>query len=589
MSDNQEYLNNVRHSCAHLLAKAVKDLWPGTHNAIGPSIENGFYQDFDFGDIKISEADLPMIEKRMHELLPQWKEFVFNEVTPEKARELFKDNPYKLELLEEFAQDGKKLLTNNPGDFLDLCKMGHVEKPSQELQNFKLLSVAGAYWRGDEKNKMLTRIYGTAFPTAEELEKHLHTLEEARKRDHKILGRQLGLFTFSDLVGAGLPLWTPKGTLIRTLLDDYIWSLRKEKGYQKVAIPHITKKDLYEKSGHWEKFSDELFKIQTREGHLFAMKPMNCPHHTQIYAAEMRSYRDLPQRYAETTMVYRDEQTGELSGLSRVRCITQDDAHVFCRVSQIEDEALAIWDIVNHFYEALNFPLKIRLSLHDPVGMDAYLGSEDQWQTAEEKLRTLLKKNGADFYEGIGEAAFYGPKIDFISHDSLGREWQVATMQLDINMPERFNLFCINESGEEERIVMIHAAIMGSIERFMSVLIEHYAGAFPTWLSPVQVAVIPISEKHADLAEKVHSQLQEAGIRADLDSDNKTVSAKIRHHTLQKIPYMCIIGDTEAQKSASDGAQLYVSVRTREGVDQGLMSLSAFKDNILYEISNKKA
>jgi len=588
MNNNQEYLDNLRHSAAHLLAKAVKDLWPGTHNAIGPSIENGFYQDFDFGNVKISEEDLPKIEARMRELLPSWQRFEFNEVSPDEAREQFKDNPYKLELIEEFAQEGQKLTTNNPGDFLDLCKMGHVDNPSEELKNFKLLSVAGAYWRGDEKNKMLTRIYGTAFPSAEELEKHLTMLEEAKKRDHKILGKQLGLFTFSDLVGAGLPLWTPKGTLVRNLLDDFVWSLRKPKGYQKVSIPHITKKDLYEKSGHWEKFSDELFKIQTREGHVFVMKPMNCPHHTQIYASEMRSYRDLPQRYCESTMVYRDEQSGELSGLSRVRSITQDDAHVFCRLSQVEAEAMAVWDIIKEFYGALGFPLKIRLSLHDPQRMDAYLGSEEKWAESEDALRQLLQKNNAEFYEALGEAAFYGPKIDFMSHDSLGREWQVATIQLDFNMPERFDLYCTNEAGEEERIVMIHAAIMGSIERFTSVLIEHFAGAFPTWLAPVQVAVIPISEKHHELGSKVHAQLLAAGIRSELDSDNKTVGAKIRHHTLQKVPYMCIIGDTEAQKSASSGEELYVSVRTREGADQGMLALNAFTDQTLYEISNKK-
>jgi threonyl-tRNA synthetase len=581
-AQNSEYLDNLRHTGAHLLAAAVKQLWPGTHNAIGPSIENGFYQDFDFGEVKISEADFPKIEKRMRKILQSWKQFSFDEVTLEQAQEMFADNPYKLELAAEFAEGGQKLTVNDPGNFLDLCKMGHVEDPSQELKNFKLLSVAGAYWRGDEKNKMLTRIYGTAFPTTEALQKHLEMLEEAKKRDHKILGKQLGLFTFSELVGSGLPLWTPKGTLIRTQLEDFVWKLRQEKGYQKVVIPHITKKDLYEKSGHWEKFGSELFTISTREGHVFAMKPMNCPHHTQIFASEQRSHRDLPQRYCETTMVYRDEQTGELSGLSRVRSITQDDAHVFCRYSQIQQEVLAVWDIVNTFYKAFGFELKIRLSLHDATNMGAYLGTEEEWLKNEEVLRSALRDNHADFYESAGEAAFYGPKIDFMSYDALGREWQVATIQLDTNMPERFNLYCTNEQGEHERIVMIHAAIMGSIERFTSVLIEHYAGNFPLWLAPVQVAVLPVSEKHNDYAAKVTEAMRDAGIRTELDDNNKTLPSKIRSWTLQKVPFMCIIGDKEAQT-----ADLSVSIRTRDGEDKGLHDLSTLIDQLHNDIDKK--
>lgn len=592
-AQNIEHLDNLRHSAAHLLAAAILELYPDTKLTLGPPIQDGFYYDFDFVE-PISENDFPKIEKVMKKLVSSWGSFESRIVSADEARELYKNNEYKLEMINGIAEQGDDISLFTAGNFTDLCRGGHVDKPKEELRHFKLLSVAGAYWRGDEKNKMLTRIYGTAFFSEEDLNNHLKMLEEAKKRDHKVLGKQLGLFTFSDLVGSGLPLWTPKGTLIRNLLEDFVWELRKEKGYQKVSIPHITKKDLYEKSGHWEKFSDELFKITTREGHVFAMKPMNCPHHTQIFSSEQRSYKDLPQRYSETTMVYRDEQSGELSGLSRVRSITQDDAHVFCRISQLEDEIKAVWKIIQTFYPALGFKLKIRLSLHDSNKMEAYLGTEEEWLRVEDMLRNVLQKNDAEFYEATGEAAFYGPKIDFMSYDSLGREWQVATIQLDSNMPERFNLYCINEQGEQERIVMIHAAIMGSIERFTSVLIEHYAGAFPTWLSPLQVAIVPVSEKHDALALAVEQALKEEGIRVIYDSDSKTLGAKIRHWTLQKVPYMCIIGDTEAQKSQlHEGNQaspdeLYVSYRTREGKDYGMTDVSAFVKDLLYEIRSKK-
>ena len=433
---------------------------------------------------------------------------------------------------------------------------------------------------------MLSRIYGTCFPTKEELERYLTRIEEAKKRDHKKLGKELDLFVFSDLVGSGLPLWTPKGTILRTLLDEYVWSLRQAKGYQKVTIPHITKKDLYETSGHWSKFANELFNITTREGHHFAMKPMNCPHHTQIFARSPRSYREMPQRYCETTMCYRDEQSGELSGLSRVRAFTQDDAHVFCRKSQIKEEFLNIWDIVNTFYSSFKFDLQVRLSLHDPNNMKAYLGTPQMWDMAEHALREFIIERKAEAFEAVGEAAFYGPKIDFMAHDSLGREWQVATIQLDINMPERFNLFCINEEGREERIVMIHAAIMGSIERFLSILIEHFAGAFPLWLAPVQVAVVPVSNKFDDLAKDVHTATIAQGLRSQLDTSNKTLSAKIRDWTLQKVPYVCIIGGKEQEKQQKDGKH-YISIRTREGKDLGMQELVSFMNKLRIDIEKK--
>ncbi len=577
-----EKLKKLRHSAAHLLAAAVLDLYPGTKTTIGPATDQGFYYDFDFGQVKISEKDLLKIEKKMKQIAPTWNDFKGREVSPAEAKEHFKNNPYKLELIDEIEAAGQPVTFYQSGEFVDLCRGGHIDAPSKNLQHFKLLKVAGAYWRGDETKPMLTRIYGTAFFDKSSLDAYLTQREEAKKRDHRKLGRELDLFTFSDLVGAGLPLWTPKGTLLRNLLDDYVWQLRREKGYQKVTIPHITKKDLYETSGHWSKFKDDLFKITTREGHQFAMKPMNCPHHTQIYAHKQRSYRELPQRYAETTMVYRDEQTGELNGLSRVRSITQDDAHVFCREGQLEKEMLAIWDIIEKFYHACGFPkLKIRLSLHDPKHFDQYLGTKEQWLKAEEQLRQMIRQRvGDDFIEAQGEAAFYGPKIDFMAYDSLGREWQVATIQADRSMPESFDLSCINEAGTKERIVMIHAAIMGSIERFIAILIEHHAGKFPLWLAPVQVKVLPVSEKQLEYAHEVAAQLQKAQIRVEIDDRAERLSAKIRDAQLEKVPYMVIVGAQEVSAHK-------LAVRHRDKGDLGVSSLDALIKSDRWQVESR--
>ena len=367
-----------------------------------------------------------------------------------------------------------------------------------------------------------------------------------KERDHKKLGKELDLFTFSELVGSGLPLWTPRGTILRNLLDDFVWGLRSKHGYEKVEIPHITKRELYEKSGHWDKFKEDLFRITTREGDEFALKPMNCPHHTQIYARKPWSYRELPQRYANTTMCYRDEQSGELNGLSRVRAFTQDDAHCFCRESQVKEEFMKIWDIVDEFYSTFGFkPKKIRLSFHDPKHPDKYLGDKNRWKVAEDILTDIAKEKDVETIDGAGEAAFYGPKLDFMAEDAYDRLWQVATIQLDMNMPERFDLTCINEKGEKERIVMIHAAIMGSIERFLSVLIEHLQGAFPLWLSPVQARVLSVSEKHTVYAREVENALKAAGIRADSDDANESLGKKIRNAKTEKIPYLLVVGDAE--------------------------------------------
>ena len=478
----------------------------------------------------------------------KWSGFEQQVVSANQAREQFAGNPYKLELVNEIEAKGEDITLYTSGDFTDLCRGGHVEDfKGIAMDAWKLDRVAGAYWRGDENNTMLTRIYGLAFDTKEELDEYLKQREEAKKRDHRKIGKELDLFTFSELVGPGLPLWTPKGTLIRGLLDDFVWELRKERGYQKVEIPHITKKDLFEKSGHWEKFSDELFKINTREGHEFAMKPMNCPFHTQIFARKQHSYREMPQRFANTTMVYRDEQTGELHGLSRVRSITQDDAHVFCRESQFADEAIKIWDIIEAFYKKTGFgELSVRLSLRDPAKPENYKGSDEDWERSESKLREIIEQKGVEYSEAIGEAAFYGPKIDFITQDSLGRKWQVATIQADRSMPESFDLYCINEQGERERIIMIHATIMGSLERFMSTLLEHHAGHLPLWLSPVQIAVIPINtEVHGDYAKELSEQLQEAGARVELWDDNDGFGKKVRRAKTDKLPYWIIVGDEE--------------------------------------------
>lgn len=575
---DQQYLDNLRHSAAHLLACAVKQLYPGARNAIGPSIENGFYQDFDMGKYKISEEDLPKIEKRMREILPQWQKFIFNEVSLEKAEKLFKDNPYKVEMAREFAKQGKKLSTNDPGNFLDLCKMGHVENPSKELYNFRLLKVAGAYWRGNEKNKMLTRIYGTAFPTNEEVEKYLWQQEEAKKRDHRKLGQELDLFVFSELVGKGLPLFTPKGTLVRDLLNDFSQKLRLDRGFQKVWIPHIAKNDLYKVSGHWDKFGDELFLVKSQETKdQMVLKPMNCPHHQQIYASRPRSYKDLPIKYLETTAIYRDEKAGEMIGLSRVRSVTQDDSHSFCMPEQIEQVYNELIQITKKFYDSLGMRYRARVSLRDPKQPEKYLGEIKLWEKAQSILLEIAKSNGLDFYVAEGEAAFYGPKIDFMVMDALGREWQLATPQLDFVQPKRFGLVYVDIKGKEQTPVMIHFALMGSIERFLSVYIEHTAGAFPLWLSPIQVAVLPIADRHHESAKKILVSLDKSALRVILNEDKKPIGAKIREATLQKVPYMIIIGDKEVEKSV-------ISVRRRDGHDLGQQNIKEFINNLKEQI-----
>jgi threonyl-tRNA synthetase len=560
-------LPDIRHSFAHLLAAAIEKMYPGAKNTIGPAIDNGFYYDFEFApDAKPSEKDFLKIESNMRKILPHWKGFEKIVVTADEARAKFADNPYKLELIEGIIAKGEDITLYKSGEFVDLCRGGHADPKEMPVDGFKLERVAGAYWRGDESKPMLTRIYGLAFNTKEELEAYQNQIAEAKKRDHKVLGPALDLFTFSDLVGAGLPLWTPKGTIVRNLLDGFVWSLREKQGYERVEIPHITKKDLYMTSGHWDKYQNDLFKITTREGHEFAMKPMNCPHHTQIYARKQWSYKELPQRYANTTTCYRDEQTGELSGLSRVRAFAQDDAHVFCRMADVKSEFLKIWNIIHEFYPVFGLNLQVRFSRRDPANPDKYLGDSARWDMAEGFLKEILDEKGATAIDGPGEAAFYGPKLDFMAHDSIGREWQVATIQLDMNMPERFDLTCVNDKGEKERIVMIHAAIMGSIERFMSLFIEHSAGNFPLWLAPVQVKIIPVREDHDAHATKAAEALRAAGIRVDLDLSSNGFGKKIRNAKDMKVPYTVIIGDKDIEAGK-------VTLESREKGQVGQMGI----------------
>ena len=580
--DNKQQLDAMRHSCAHLLAAAVKQVYPGAQNAIGPSIETGFYQDFDMGEHKVSEEDLPKIEKKMKELLKGWSAFEVKEVGVEQARQDFADNPYKLELIEDLAKEGKTITENNPGNFLDLCKGGHSEEPQKELRHLKLLKVAGAYWRGDESKKMLTRIYGTCFPTKDELYGYLKMLDEAKKRDHRKLGKELDLFTFSELVGSGLPLFTPKGTILRDELNKYSQELREAEGWQRVWTPHVTKKELYETSGHWDKFGDELFLVKSQEtDDEMVLKPMNCPHHQQIYASQARSYRDLPIKYMETTTDYRDEKAGELLGLSRVRSLTQDDCHSFCTPEQIEEVYGTLIKVSQKFYDTIGMSLKARLSYRDPDDMSKYLGEPELWDKAEAILLKIAKANNLNFYEATGEAAFYGPKIDFMATDAIGREWQLATPQLDFVQPDRFGLTYTDKDGQPKTPVMIHYAMMGSIERFLSVYIEHTAGVFPLWLAPVQVHFIPVSEKHLDGAKEMAAEFKASGIRIQIDEADETVGNKIRKSAGQKIPYVVVVGDKEL-----GGEDLMIRVRGQK--DQISMPKDKFIDQVKGEISQRK-
>jgi len=570
MADNQQPdLHAMRHSLAHILATAITRLYPGVKLGVGPVVENGFYYDVDLAaDNKLSEEDFEKIESEMKKVIAEDVPFERFTKSIDEAIAWAKENgqPYKEELLNDLkragttvakdldaeelgiAADGESKVEEvsfyRNGDFTDLCRGPHVESTGK-TGAFKLMRVSGAYWRGKEGNPQMQRVYGVGFATEKELRQHLAMLEEAKKRDHRKLGQELDLFVFSPLVGAGLPLWTPRGTIVRNQLDAFVQELRDEAGFEQVTIPHITKKDLYEKSGHWSKFKDELFRIKTREGHEYAMKPMNCPHHTRIYAAQPRSYRDLPLRYLETATIYRDEKTGELNGLSRVRAVTQDDSHVFCRSDQIETEINNLLVCANELYSTVGMKLRVRLSYRDKS--DAYLGAPELWTSAQEQLKNAVVANGLEYFEQAGEAAFYGPKIDFMATDAIGREHQVATVQLDFVQPERFGLEYAAEDGSQARPVMIHCALLGSIERFLSVYIEHTAGRFPVWLAPEQVRLITVNQEDATVAfaDKLLQQAKGLGLRITVDNSNESVGKKIRASEVAKVPYTVVLGEKE--------------------------------------------
>jgi len=579
-----EQLQNQRHSLAHLLAKAVLRLYPDALPSIGPATDNGFYYDFEFKEA-VKEEDLKKIEKEMKKTLPLWHGFTGSEVSENEAKEKFAGNPYKLELIDGIVEKGEKITLYTSGEgqseFTDLCRGGHIDDMAKvDPESFKLERLAGAYWRGDEKNKMLTRIYGLAFETKEDLEKYEWQIEEAKKRDHRKIGKEMKLFTLSDLVGSGLPLMQPNGMIIRKEIEDYLWSLHAQKGYSRVWTPHLAKETLYETSGHASKFGDELFRVKGGDEDFF-MKPMNCPHHMQIFADNQFSYRDMPVRYFEPATVYRYEKAGQLSGLTRVRAITQDDGHLFCRVSQIGDEVSTIVSIIKEFYTTMNMMegYWVRLSIRDE-DKSKYLGTDDVWEKAEGALKTAAEENNLNYKIGIGEAAFYGPKLDFMFKDAIGREWQLATIQCDFNLPERFDLSFTNEKGEQERPVVIHRAISGSLERFMGVMIEHYAGNFPLWLSPVQVKVVPVRDTHNDYAKKVHKLLVEAGIRSDFDDRDLNLGKKVREAKNEKIPYWIVLGDKEIESNS-------VTVEHRDKGQLGAQSAEEFVANLVEEIKKR--
>ena len=548
MADIGDLLMWKRHSLAHLLGAALVSLYPETKLAIGPAVDDGFYYDAELPN-PLSVDDLPKVEKKMRELVKNWSSFEKRMVTKEEALEHFSGNPYKCELIEQFASEGREITLYTSGDFVDLCGGGHVEDMREvSLDGLSLHSVAGAYWRGDERNTMLTRVYGFAFDSKEELDVHVAMIEEAKERDHRKIGKDLGLFTFSSLVGPGLPLFTPKGAALRSALEQALSRLLDKYGYEKVWIPHLTKPDLYKTSGHWEKFGDELFKVHGKTDE-FVMKPMNCPHHTQIYASDLKSYQDLPVRYAEFTTVYRDEQKGELLGLSRVLSITQDDGHIFCTEDQMAEEVSQTISLIKEFYTALGFfqgdDCEVFLSVRGE-DRSKYLGDDSVWDRAEDVLKEALQGADLSFAVAEGEAAFYGPKIDFHFRDSLNRKWQLATIQLDFVMPDRFGLTYVDSDGKKKVPVMIHRAVSGALERFLGVMIEHFAGKFPFFLAPLQVVVLPIGEDEHVYAQEVVSALRHAGLRVTLNTQNESIGKKIAQAHAEKIPVRVVIGKKEA-------------------------------------------
>lgn len=567
------------HSSAHLMAEALEALYPNTKFGIGPAIDNGFYYDVDFNGQAFSSDDLPRIEEKMQELAKQKNEYVRKEVSKKEAIHYFteKGDPYKLELLEGLEDGNITFYTQ--GNFVDLCRGPHIPNTGF-IKAIKLLNVAGAYWRGDEKNKQLTRIYGITFPKAKELEEYLHFLEEAKKRDHRKLGKELELFTFSEKVGMGLPLWLPKGAVLRERLENFLKKAQVKAGYQQVVTPHIGGKQLYVTSGHYEKYGKDSFQpIKTPDvDEEFLLKPMNCPHHCEIYKSKPRSYRDLPIRYAEFGTVYRYEQSGELHGLTRVRGFTQDDAHIFCRPDQVKEEFKKVIDLVLYVFKALSFEDYVaQISLRHQTDRSKYIGAEELWERAEREIAEAAAEKNLNTVVEYGEAAFYGPKLDFMVKDALGRKWQLGTIQVDYQLPNRFELEYTGADNQKHRPVMIHRAPFGSMERFTAVLLEHCAGNFPLWLAPEQIAVLPISEKYHDYAQEVFLTLQQKDIRGFLDERDEKIGRKIRDAEVKKVPYMLIVGEKEQAEGA-------VAVRKKGEGDLGTMKIADFAAHFESEV-----
>ena len=570
------------HSSSHLMAEALEALYPGVKFGIGPAIENGFYYDVDFGGRQITEADLKAVEDKMVELARQDERFVRREVPKAEAMKTFeeKGDEYKCELIGEL-QDGTITFYTN-GHFTDLCRGPHLRDTSV-IKAVKLTSIAGAYWRGDEKRQMLTRIYGITFPKKSMLDEYLKLMEEAKKRDHRKLGKEMELFTFSQRVGQGLPLWLPKGAALRERLENFLKKVQKSYGYLPVITPHIGNKDLYVTSGHYAKYGKDSFQpIHTpQEGEEYLLKPMNCPHHCEIYRSKPRSYKDLPLRFAEFGTVYRYEQSGELHGLTRVRCFTQDDAHLFCRPDQLKEEFCKVIDIILYVFKTLNFSEYIaQVSLRDPVHREKYIGSDENWAKAEQAIIDAAAEKGLKTVVEYGEAAFYGPKLDFMVKDAIGRKWQLGTIQVDYNLPERFELEYTGSDGQKHRPVMIHRAPFGSLERFVAVLLEHTGGRLPLWLTPDQVMVLPVSEKFTDYAKKVCDLMNNSDIRASIDDRNETIGKRIRENELKRVPYIVIVGEKEMTEGT-------VSVRRQGGQDEGTMPLENFIDRINKEVAEQ--
>ena len=572
------------HSSAHILAQSLLALYPQAKLTIGPAIENGFYYDVDFGGESFSEKDLPALEKQFLAFAREKFDFKMRMCSKAEALDFYKkeDNPFKVELIENL-EDGTISFCDH-ADFTDLCRGGHIPHTGF-VKAVKLLNVAGAYWRGDETKPQLTRIYGISFPKQKELTEYLALLEEAKKRDHRKLGKELDLFTFSQKVGQGLPLWLPKGTALRERLENFLKEAQKKAGYEQVISPHIGNKELYMTSGHYEKYGADSFQpIETpAEGEEFLLKPMNCPHHCEIYNARQWSYKDLPKRYAEFGTVYRYEQSGELHGLTRVRGFTQDDAHIFCMPSQLDEEFKKVIDLVLYVFGSLGFEdFTAQVSLRDPAKPEKYIGSDENWDLAENAIINAAKEKDLNYVIEYGEAAFYGPKLDFMVKDALGRKWQLGTIQVDYNLPERFELSYKGSDNEEHRPVMIHRAPFGSLERFVAILLEHTGGNFPLWLMPEQVIILSVSEKYEKYAEKVSNQLKNSEIRALIDNRNETIGKKIREAQLNKYPYMLIVGEKEAAENT-------VSVRSRVEGDTGSLTLETFIEKIQAEVDASSA